>query len=215
MHTSIFILIIQEISKGITTRYINLILKKKIDLSKRWAELSYRVFLFITESRIRLIGCNRCTHVPIFFFSTLTTCYTLLICIYSPYIRHRLYDITHYTAGFFHSVTEAYNKYIRNVILFYNTSFRPKKSYLFGPKNVLRRFTGPRFLWVFFSFLFFYHENCPQMDVNREHRYKKQYWYAFFSYLLQIVCRVWSISPFLRYRLLSTIWCIRGMYVDM
>lgn len=173
------------------------------------------MFLFITESRIRLIGCNRCTHVPIVFFSTLTTCYTLLICIYSPYIRHRLYDITHYTAGFFHSVTEAYNKYIRNVILFYNTSFRPKKSYLFGPKNVLRRFTGPRFLWGFFSFLFFYHENCPQMDVNRENRYKKQYWYAFFSYLLQIVCRVWSISPFLRYRLLSTIWCIRGMYVDM
>lgn len=117
--------------------------------------MSYRVFLFITESRIRLIGCNRCTHVPIVFFSTLTTCYTLLICIYSPYIRHRLYDITHYTAGFFHSVTEAYNKYIRNVILFYNTSFRPKKSYLFGPKNVLRRFTGPRFLWVFFLFFFF------------------------------------------------------------
>lgn len=137
MHTSIFILIIQEISKGITTRYINLILKK-IDLSKRWAELSYRVFLFITESRIRLIGCNRCTHVPILFYSTLTTCYTLLICIFSPYIRHRLYDITHYTAGFFHSVTEAYNKYIyiRNVILFHKTSFRPKKNNLFGQKSV-------------------------------------------------------------------------------
>lgn len=95
-----------------------------------------------------------CTYRLLFYINDLL--YAVDLYLQSLYPAQTVWYYSLHSGFFFHSVTEAYNKYIRNVILFYNTLFRPKKSYLFGPKNVLRRFTGPRFLWVFFFFSFFF-----------------------------------------------------------
>lgn len=80
--------------------------------------------------------------------------------------------------SFFHSVTEAYNKFIYTTLSFFIIYFISSQNELFVcTKKRIWRFSGPRFFrGFFFVFFLLYNEHCPQIDVNRENQYIKQYW---------------------------------------
>lgn len=68
------------------------------------------------------------------------------------------------------------NLYTQRYLISQYTSFRPKMNYLFAQKSVYDGSLVPVSSGFFFSFFFLlYNEHCPQIDVNRENQYIKQY----------------------------------------
>lgn len=67
--------------------------------------------------------------------------------------------------------------YIRNVILFHNIlHFVPKWTICLHKKAYMTVLWSPFLQGFFFVFFLLYNEHCPQIDVNRENQYIKQYW---------------------------------------
>lgn len=152
-------------------------MKNKIDFIELWAE-SYRVFWFMIGSKTRLIHCSRCMHVHIPFYSVHYRLVRRCRSVSTVPISGTVCMILLTTQFFFHSVTEAYNKYIRNVILFHNIlHFVPKWTICLHKKAYMTVLWSPFLQGFFFLFFFLlYNEHCPQIDVNRENQYIKQYW---------------------------------------